>query len=86
MTSDTPPDTLPKYRLRFTNKYGETFWFISLGLNWPHHPDRRLISRTALSRELGTIFDTLPEALAILVTAGDPPDWVVETLDGKTVE
>jgi hypothetical protein len=88
-------DTAPKYRLRFTNKYGETYWFVELGHRWDADPlwnrgpdplNRRLIRRTSSKREDGAVFDALPDALAVLVTAGDPPDWVTETLDGRTVE
>lgn len=75
-----------KYRLRFTNNLNESFWFVSLGRPWPHRPDCRLIEKTAPRREDGTVFDTLAEALAVLVTAGDPPYWVAETLEGVAVE
>ncbi len=81
MTTDTP-----KYRLRFTNRYNESFWFVSLGQPWPHRPACRLIERTTRRSEDAAVFDLLVDALAVLVTAGDPPDWVAETLDGRAVE
>jgi hypothetical protein len=77
---------LPKYRLKFTNKWNENFWFVSLGEPWPHRPGFRLIAATARKPEDAAVFDTLPDALAVLVTAGDPPDWVAETLDGRAAE
>lgn len=85
----------PKYRLRITNKYGETFWFVRLGNRWDEHSlwnrghddrNRRFIKETSPNRKDGAIFDTLPDALAVIVTAGDPPDWVAETLEGRAVE
>lgn len=82
-----------KHRLRFTNTYGEQYWFAGFGPRrdahpkWNRGPDaRRLIGPTARRREDGLVFDTLPDALAVLVEAGDPPYWVAETLDGRAVE
>jgi hypothetical protein len=83
----------PKYRLRFINAYKEEFWFAGFGPRrdahpkWSRGPDpRRLIGPTSRTREGGMVFDTLPEALAVLVEAGDPPYWNAETLDGRAVE
>lgn len=77
--------TLPRYRLKFTNRYGETYYLVSLGDPWPHKPERRLIAHTTPKPEEAAVFDTLPEALEVLVTAGDPADWIAETLDGRAV-
>jgi hypothetical protein len=85
----------PKYRLRRTNSYGETYWFVEMGHRWDADPkwnrgpdphNRRLIRKTTDKREKGTVFDTLPDALAIIIQSGDSPGWLAETLDGKAVE
>jgi hypothetical protein len=67
--------TLPKYRLVHTNKWGEQHYFQRLGEHWPSNPARRCISRTTPDRHKAVVFDTLPEALAVLLEAGEPADW-----------
>lgn len=87
--------TLPRYRLKFTNRYGEMFYFVSLGHRWDEDPlwnrgpdpmNRRLIRRTTTDIAKAAVFDTLPEALEVLILSDNPADWVAETLDGKVVE
>ncbi len=76
----------PKYRLKFTNSHNETFYFVSLGKPWPNRADLRLIDRTTPVADSAATFDMLVDALAVLVTAGDPPGWKAETLDGRAME
>ncbi len=87
--------TLPRYVLRHTNAYGEWHYFVRLGHRWDEDPkwqglpdpkNRRLIRETTKDRDKATVFDTLPDALAPIVEAGDPPGWQVMTTDGKIVE
>ncbi len=76
----------PRYRLRFNNKHHETFYFVKLGAIWPHRPECRLIERTTPDKDSAATFDLLVDALAVLVTAGDPSGWTAETMDGRAVE
>ena len=66
--------------LQFTNSYGEKFWFTRLGVQWPHRPERRLIDGTTANRKEARTFATPEEAREVLVVAGEPSGWAVETL------
>lgn len=66
-------------RLRYTNHYKETFWFVALGEPWPHEPDKRLIARTTPHERDATVFKTEAEVLDVLKTAGTPPGWEAVT-------
>ena len=71
----------PPYVLVHTNNYGERHYFVALGDKpWPQHPERRLIDATTRDKIKARVFDTLPEALAVLVQAGNPPGWAEEAV------
>lgn len=65
------------YRLKFTNPYGEIYWFCNLGDQVPFMPERRLIARTTDKREHAKEFDSEEEARSVLVTAGRTKGWEV---------
>ena len=73
-----PNKPAPKFVLVHTNSRNQRHFFVALGAPWPGRPDRRLIAETTQDRAKATVFDTAPEALAIIVQAGEPPDWTVE--------
>lgn len=72
------PKPAQKFILVHTNSRNQRWFFVALGSPWPYRPERRMITSTTQDREKAKVFDTVPEALAILETAGDPPGWTVE--------
>lgn len=64
----------PKFLLRFTNQYGETYYFVALG---ERHLTQWLISATTPDRNKARKFDTAPEAAQVLVDAGNPVSWEI---------
>ena len=70
----------PPYVLVHTNRFNERWYFVRLGDNWGRGDDRRLIAETTQDKIKARVFDTLPEALAILVEAGDPVAWEAEAV------
>lgn len=64
--------------LKFTNPWGETYWFQHLGMQWPHNPMRRFIDATTPDKSLARVFDHPEEAREALVVAGSPVGWTVE--------
>lgn len=64
------------YLLQHTDPYGRppTF-FVRLGLQWPHHPERRLIDAVTADRSEARAFATEEEARETLAKAGSPPGW-----------
>lgn len=51
------------------NPYGEKYFFVRLGEQWPHDPSRRLIHETTSKRELGRVFKDGEEAREVLAMA-----------------
>ncbi len=70
----------PPYLLVHTNRYSERHYFVALGDCWPHRPEFRLIAETTSDRIRARVFDTLPEALAVIVEAGSPAAWEAEAV------
>lgn len=76
-----------KYVLKFTPNKKETwgrleshadaYYFVRLGLQWPHNPSRRLIDETTAQREKAKEFDTEEDARTVLALAGSPAGWEV---------
>ena len=69
-----------RYILKFINRYNEAFYFVAFGDAWPHNINNNLIRETTTERRKATVFETMPEATAALLQAGDPPDWSIELL------
>ena len=65
----------PQFLLRFTNQWGEVHYFVSLGKPWPYRPECRLISQTTASKAEAALFGTYPEAMEVLLKAGDPQGY-----------
>lgn len=65
--------------LKFTNAWGEVYWFQGIGACWPYAPERRLIARTTPDRSQARVFDTEEQAQETLVAAGGPTGWTVES-------
>lgn len=70
----------PPYLLVHTNRFNERWFFVNLGNNWGRGDDRRLIAETTQDKIRARVFDTLPEALEVLVIAGDPAGWTAEAV------
>jgi hypothetical protein len=70
----------PPYLLVHTDPIAGRYYFVALGDNWGRGDDRRLIAETTQDRIKARVFDTLPEALEVLVIAGDPPCWSAEPI------
>lgn len=71
------------YLLRYTNPYGERFYFCNLGNLWPGQDTRRMIERTSPDPKEAHVFDTREQAMETLVLSGNPlsgnpPGWSVE--------
>ena len=64
--------TAPVWVLRYINNHGEKFFFVRFG---GEHKNIRLIEHTSQRIGDAATFDTLPEAMAALKLAGDPPNW-----------
>ena len=60
------------FLLQHTNRHNERFFFVALGEPWPHRPEFRMIKETTPDPKKARVFDTAPEALAILLAAGEP--------------
>ena len=73
-----PPVPAPRFVLVHTNNRRQRHYFVALGEPWPGRSDRRMIAQTTEDRSKATVFETAPEALAVLALAGDPPSWTVE--------
>ena len=74
------------YKLRFTNPWGERFFFATLGNFWPGNVTRRLIERTVRSADDARVFVSADEAREVLATAGRPAGWEVLDEGGIVVE
>lgn len=70
----------PPYVLVHRNACGEIWYFVRLGDNWGRGDARQLIAATTPERIRARVFDTLPEALEVLVIAGQPPGWEAEAV------
>jgi hypothetical protein len=64
-----------KFILRFTNPYGERFWFCNLGNAWRANDTRRFIERTSPDAREAAQFDSTDKAKETLVQAGNPEGW-----------
>lgn len=65
------------FLLQFTNKHSERFFFVRLGLQWPHDPSKRLIDETTAKRAEAAQFKTEEDARTTLALAGRPAGWEV---------
>lgn len=59
-----------KFILKFTNHYGELFYFCNLGGFWHKSDTRRLIERTTPRADGARRFDTREAAQEVLTVAG----------------
>lgn len=73
------------FKLRFTNPYGERFFFCNLGGFWGPDDTRRLIERTTTISAQAREFATTDEAKETLVAAGKPGGWEIMDADGRAV-
>lgn len=74
------------YKLRFTNPWGERYFFATLGNFWPGNVTRRLIERTVTNADDARVFGSVDEAREVLATAGRPAGWEVLDEGGRAVE
>ena len=63
--------------LKFKNPYGEVFYFLRLGEQWPHHPERRFIDATCRDIINARTFETEELAREVIAKAGSPRGWEV---------
>ena len=63
--------------LKFTNPYGEVFYFLRLGEQWGKDPSKRFIDATCREREDARVFATEEQAREVLAVAGSPRGWEV---------
>lgn len=68
------------FLLQFTNSYKERYYFVRLGLQWPHDPSKRLIDATTRKKEEARVFTSAEDAREVLVVAGRPAGWEVVEL------
>lgn len=67
------------YVLQHRNPHdGSLTWFLRLGDQWPHHPERRLIDGVTSDKAQAKTFAAEEEAREVLCKAGIPPGWSVE--------
>ncbi len=67
------------YRLKFINRFKETFYLVSLGDKpWPYKPALRMISATTRKPEGAATFETRAEAQEVYERCGEPDGWEVE--------
>ena len=67
------------YVLQHKDPYGgQPTFFLRLGDQWPHQPERRLIDGVTRYKSKARIFATEEEARETLCKAGIPPGWSVE--------
>ena len=78
MTLSSKP--APRFVLKHTNCYREVHYLVALGDAWPGRADRRMVAETSKDIAKAARFDTYPEAVEVLRTAGEPPDYVVEAV------
>jgi hypothetical protein len=71
----------PRYRLVFVNSYRERFYFVACGEPWPERPGLVPIRETTPDRNRATQFDALPDAVAVLLAARNPPGWSEEAVE-----
>lgn len=64
-----------EYQLKFTNSYGEVFWFVGHGLD--SRNGRKLIGPTDSDQSRGHEFSTAKRALAAWIGAGRPKGWEI---------
>ena len=63
--------------LKFTNPYGERFYLVRLGEQWPHNPARRFIDATCRERDDARVFATEEQAREVIAVAGSPRGWEI---------
>lgn len=66
----------PHYLLRYTNPYGEKFYFVSLGEPWPERPGLYPIAATTTHMDRAFQFNCLKDALDVWVKSNRVPGWV----------
>lgn len=66
------------FRLKFTNPWGEKFFFVRLGEQWAKDPRYRYIDATTPDAALARLFDTEEDANAAWSEAGKPRGWETE--------
>lgn len=70
--------TISHYHLRYTNRYGQIYYFVSHGENYG---PIKLIAATTTDIANARRFETAPEALLALKESGDPKDWDLVTVE-----
>lgn len=60
---------------RYVGKDHRHYYFVRLGLQWPHDPSKRLIDETAADKAMAKTFENDEAAREVLVVAGRPPGW-----------
>lgn len=76
----------PPFKLRFTNTWGEKFFFQNLGGFWGPHDTRRLIERTSSQRAQGREFETVDAAKEVMQSSQMGEGWQIIDGDGNVVE
>ena len=64
--------------LRFTNPYGEKFYFLRLGEQWHKDPSKRLVDATTPDRTAARPFETEEAAREVMASMTSHKGWSVE--------
>lgn len=80
--------TMPThYLFRYTNSYGEKFYFVSLGEEWKERPGFFPVSATTPHMDRACKFECLKDALEVWVKSNRVPGWVaLEVTEGGVRE
>ncbi len=68
-------------KLKYTNPWNETFWFVSLGDPWPNRPGIFMVKRTTTKKERGKCFESAEAAAAMLLMINNPAEWSIVVED-----
>lgn len=85
MNKDTrePLPHMTCVKLKLTNHYKESFYFAELGDAWPRDPSKFMVKRTTSNPDEAMCFDSVPEAVAMILRTGND-QWTVDVTDTVT--
>jgi len=59
-------------------EHAKAYYFVRLGLQWPHDPSKRLIDETTPDLSHAKEFGSTEDARTVLARAGSPTGWTIE--------
>ena len=72
-----PTKPSPRFLLVYLNTRGQRWYFVASGTD-ARMPGRLLIKETTMERSKAKVFDTAPEATAMLRATVASPEWAIE--------